>query len=103
MAKKPAQIAPRSFEEALHELEAILQEIEGGALGLEQSLARYERGNFLIQHCRGVLNAAEKQIDLIGGSAEAGVTTSPLKLRDEELQASDEDEEEALDEETPEK
>lgn len=96
MAKKSPQTPPRNFEEALSELEAILQEIEGGSLGLEQSLAKYERGNFLIQHCRGVLNAAEKQIDLISGNAE-GVSVSPLKLREEELQSADEEDDETLD------
>ena len=64
MAKKP-QAAPKNFEEALKELEQILAEIEGGEIGLEQSLLKYERGNFLIQHCRGVLGAAEKQIEVL--------------------------------------
>jgi exodeoxyribonuclease VII small subunit len=91
MAKKTQQPPPRTFEEALHELEEILQQIEGGSLGLEESLARYERGNFLIQHCRGVLNAAEKQIELISGTSDGGVTTSPLKLREDELPPSDDD------------
>jgi exodeoxyribonuclease VII small subunit len=84
MGKKMQQPAPRNFEEALHELEEILQEIEGGTLGLEESLVRYERGNFLIQHCRGVLNAAQKQIELISGSAES-VSSSPLNLRPDEV------------------
>jgi exodeoxyribonuclease VII small subunit len=64
MAKK-TQTAPKSFEDALAELERILAEIEAGEIGLEESLAKYERGNFLIQYCRGVLGAAEKQIDML--------------------------------------
>ena len=47
----------------MRELEQILSEIENGDVGLEESLVKYERGNFLIQHCRGVLSAAEKQIE----------------------------------------
>jgi exodeoxyribonuclease VII small subunit len=65
MAKKQ-QTPPKNFEEALRELEQILNEIESGEIGLEQSLLKYERGNFLIQHCRGVLGAAEKQIEVLG-------------------------------------
>jgi exodeoxyribonuclease VII small subunit len=85
MAKKtPQQVAPKTFEEALRELEDILQEIEAGSLGLEESLTKYERGNFLITHCRGVLNAAERQIEQVSGSADGGVTTAPLKLRADE-------------------
>ncbi len=79
MAKKQQQPPPKTFEEALAELETILREIENGSLGLEESLTKYERGNFLIQHCRGVLNVAEKQIELISGSADGGITTSSMK------------------------
>jgi exodeoxyribonuclease VII small subunit len=72
MAKK-TQPAPKNFEDALRELEQILGEIERGEVGLEESLEKYERGNFLIQHCMGVLNTAEKQIEQ---SSRAGVTDS---------------------------
>ena len=79
MAKRPqTQAPPKSFEDALQELEQILGEIEGGELGLEESLSKYERGNFLIQHCRGVLNGAEKQIELLSRSADGGLSTSPM-------------------------
>lgn len=77
MAKKN-QTPPKTFEEALTELEQILSEIEGGEVGLEESLLKYERGNFLIQHCRGVLNSAEKQIEVLSKSADGGVQSVPL-------------------------
>ncbi|MGA2231953.1 MAG: exodeoxyribonuclease VII small subunit [Tepidisphaeraceae bacterium] len=64
MAKKN-QTPPKSFEDALAELERLLAEIEGGEIGLEESLLKYERGNFLIQHCRQILGAAEKQIEML--------------------------------------
>jgi exodeoxyribonuclease VII small subunit len=70
MAKKN-QTPPKSFEEALTELEQILADIEAGEIGLEESLVRYERGNFLIQHCRTVLGAAEKQIEQLSKSPDA--------------------------------
>ena len=82
MAKKNLT-PPRTFEEALSELEQILNEIESGQVGLEESLARYERGNFLIQHCRTVLNAAEKQIELLTKSADGSLQSTPLP--DEQL------------------
>ena len=76
---KKNQVAPRTFEEALAELEQIVAEIEGGQVGLEESLVKYERGTFLIQHCRGVLNVAEKQIELLSKSADGGIETSPME------------------------
>jgi exodeoxyribonuclease VII small subunit len=69
MAKKN-QNPPKSFEEGLKELETILNEIEGGEIGLEESLVKYERGTFLIQHCRGVLSVAEKQVEMLSKGPE---------------------------------
>jgi exodeoxyribonuclease VII small subunit len=78
MAKKN-QPTPKNFEEALRELESILAEIEAGEVGLEESLIKYERGNFLIQHCRSVLGAAEKQIELLSRSAQGDLVQSPME------------------------
>jgi len=78
MAKK-AQPAPKNFEEAINELEQILAHIEAGELGLEETLLKYERGNFLIHHCRDVLGAAEKQIEVISKGADGGLNATPLE------------------------
>ena len=77
MAKKN-QTPPKNFEEALSELETILAEIEGGEIGLEESLTKYERGTFLIQHCRGVLTTAEKQIELLSRAPDGGLRSEPM-------------------------
>lgn len=77
MAKRSQQV-PKSFEEAIAELEKILSEIESGGVGLEESLARYERGTFLVQHCRGVLAQAEKQIEQITKGPDGAPATEPL-------------------------
>ena len=63
----------------MQELEQILSAIEGGQVGLEESLAKYERGTFLIQHCRGVLGSAEKQIELLSKSADGTLESVPLQ------------------------
>jgi exodeoxyribonuclease VII small subunit len=72
------QPLPKTFEEAIGELEKILSEMEGGQVGLEESLTRYERGTFLIQHCRGVLGAAEKQIELLSKADDGSLQKDPL-------------------------
>ena len=77
MAKRN-QTAPKTFEEALQELEQILAEIESGEMGLEDSLVKYERGNFLIQHCRLVLTSAEKQIELLSKAPDGSLQREPL-------------------------
>ena len=69
---RKTQSAPKTFEAALAELERILADIEAGEVPLEESLVKYERGQFLIQHCRAVLGQAEKQIEqLARGEADA--------------------------------
>jgi exodeoxyribonuclease VII small subunit len=77
MAKK-TQTPPRTFEEALAELEQILSDIESGQVGLEESLVKYERGSFLIKHCRVVLEQAEKQIELLSKSENGTLASQPL-------------------------
>ncbi|MGE5610018.1 MAG: exodeoxyribonuclease VII small subunit [Bacillota bacterium] len=77
MAKKN-QTPPKDFEEALKELEEILGQIERGEVGLEESLAKYERGSFLIQHCQGILNNAEKQIEVISKGPDGTLKTNPI-------------------------
>jgi exodeoxyribonuclease VII small subunit len=83
MAKKQ-HTPPKSFEDALAELERILSDIEDGEVGLEESLVKYERGNFLIGHCRSVLNRAEKQIELLSKAPDGELEAEPLN---DELQS----------------
>ena len=78
MSKK-TQTPPKNFEDALAELERILAEIESGDVGLEESLLRYERGTFLIQHCRGVLNEAEKHIELLSKGPDGELKATPMR------------------------
>ena len=57
------QQPPPSLEQALQELEQIIASMEAGELGLEETLAHYERGRFLIRHCQGVLNQAQQRLE----------------------------------------
>ena len=93
MPAKKTQVPPKNFEDALAELERILAEIEGGEVPLEESLVKYERGQFLIQHCRGVLSAAEKQIEVLSksqGSSDAAVGQPMPQGADDREDASEE-------------
>ena len=83
---KKTQPPPKNFEDALTELERVLAEIEKGEVGLEESLAKYERGNFLIQYCRGVLNTAEKQIEQLSQSADGSAPPAAADDDEEETE-----------------
>jgi exodeoxyribonuclease VII small subunit len=66
-SKKPtaAEAEPASYEEALHELEGIVRAIEDGSLTLEQTLASYQRGAFLLNYCRDKLAVVEQQVKVL--------------------------------------
>jgi exodeoxyribonuclease VII small subunit len=56
------ETASMTFEHAMQALEAITDRIESGEIGLEQSMAEYERGMRLIARCREVLDTAEQRV-----------------------------------------
>ncbi|WP_449370645.1 exodeoxyribonuclease VII small subunit [Thiomonas sp.] len=64
---RPADQAPVSYEQALAELEQIVQAMEGGQLSLDDTLSSYKRGNLLLQYCRGKLQAVEQQVQVLDG------------------------------------
>jgi exodeoxyribonuclease VII small subunit len=51
-----------TFEQAFDELETTVQSLEQGDLTLQESIALYERGMHLAQHCQEVLDSAELQV-----------------------------------------
>lgn len=72
MTRKPARperpsLEEVSFEDALARLEAIVQELEEGQIGLSQSLQRYEEGVQYLQLCHRLLQHAERRIELLQG------------------------------------
>ena len=67
------------FEVAMKELETIVDRLEKGQVGLEESIAIYERGEALKAHCDALLKSAEMRIDKIRLSRDGKPTgTEPL-------------------------
>ncbi len=79
-SKEAARAAEPSFEETLTRLEAIVDELEGGQLSLEDSLARYEEGVRLSRHLTAALEAAEKRIERLVAEGDSPPRTEPLEL-----------------------
>jgi exodeoxyribonuclease VII small subunit len=59
--------SPKTFEQALTDLEAVVRELEEGKIGLEDALERYERGVGLLKHCYSLLRTAEQRIMKLTG------------------------------------
>lgn len=64
MARTPAKDPnePASYEQALAELDQLLQRMEGGQLPLDQLLDSYRRGAELLGWCRQRLQVVEEQV-----------------------------------------
>ncbi len=62
--KKKTRVSPASlsFEESLEQLEALIERVESGEVGLEEAIAQYEHGTALVRRCRAILDVAEERI-----------------------------------------
>jgi exodeoxyribonuclease VII small subunit len=63
-------IATMPFEAALAELESIVDQLEKGAVALDDSIRLYERGEALKRRCDELLKNAEMRIEKITLSAD---------------------------------
>jgi exodeoxyribonuclease VII small subunit len=69
-----------NFEKALAELEHVVKALEDGQVGLEESLALYEKGVALVRRCQGKLGQVEQRILELLGQDETGKTlTAPFQ------------------------
>ena len=59
------KIEDMSFEQALVQLESIVESLEQGNVPLDKSISHYERGEALRNHCRKLLQAAEDKVEKI--------------------------------------
>ena len=59
-----------TFEEALAELEALVEAMEKGELSLEESLQSFERGVTLTRQCQKALEDAEQKVRVLMGESE---------------------------------
>ena len=64
-----AALEAPSYEQALAELEALVQAMEAGKMPLDKLLASYQRGAELLQLCRGRLQVVEDQVRLLEDGA----------------------------------
>ncbi len=73
MASRKQPEEPRSFEEAMKQLDAIVAKLEEDKLPLEEMIARYEEGVTLARYCGNKLEEAEQKVRLIARRADGGV------------------------------
>ena len=54
-----------TFEEAMNELENLVNTLDKGDVSLDQAIAAYDRGSKLKDHCEKKLNEAKMKVETI--------------------------------------
>ena len=70
VAEAKPDVTQMPFEKALEELEAIVDQLEKGAVSLDESITLYTRGELLKKRCDELLKDAEMRIEKITLSAD---------------------------------
>ncbi len=76
MAKK--DLEKKKFEDALEELENVVEQLESGDLSLENSSATFEKGVRLVKFCNQKLTDVEKKIELLVKERDGKLQLTPL-------------------------
>lgn len=63
--KSSPEPAGPSFEQSMAEVEAIIERIESGEMGLEAQIEQYARGAEMLRRCREVLDRCEQRVEEI--------------------------------------
>ena len=63
-----------SFEDAMRELEKLVDSLDKGDVSLDEAIAAYDRGSQLKDHCQKKLNEAKMKVETIQASDSLGST-----------------------------
>jgi exodeoxyribonuclease VII small subunit len=67
--KSEKPVEELTYEEALTELEGIVESLEGEQSPLEDSMKLFERGQALVAHCGALLEAAQLKVQKLVGES----------------------------------
>jgi exodeoxyribonuclease VII small subunit len=76
-------MAKKSFEQALEQLEKIVEELESGDLPLEKAMQKFEEGMELTRFCTRKLDETEKKINQLLRDKAGKVIEQPFMADDE--------------------
>lgn len=77
------------FEDAMKRLEKIVEELESGNLGLDESLKKYEEGVEFSQFCSKKLNEAQKKVQVLSRKSSGILEAADFKEDDGEIAGTD--------------
>ena len=71
-------MAKKRYEEAVAQLEAIVNELESGELPLDKAMKRFEEGIKLSKLCADTLDDVETRVRILTGEDENGLVEKPF-------------------------
>ncbi|MCP4760027.1 MAG: exodeoxyribonuclease VII small subunit [Planctomycetes bacterium] len=71
MSEPAVDPADLRFEDAIGELESIIEQIDAGEIGLEEAMASHRRGKALVARCRQVLDAVAEELKSVSDETPA--------------------------------
>ena len=72
-------MAKKTFEQAMKQLEQIVQDLESGDMPLEKAIKKFEEGIQLSKYCTGKLDESEKRITILMKDAAGNVSDMPFE------------------------
>jgi len=78
MAQAAEDLESLTFEAALARLETIVQRLESGDVGLEESIRIYEEGVKIKAFCEKKLGEAQMRVEKIVLAPDGGMKTEPM-------------------------
>jgi len=67
-----------TFEDAMKELENLVDSLDKGDVSLDEAIAAYDRGSQLKDHCQKKLNEAKMKVETIQSSGDNNVVPNKL-------------------------
>jgi exodeoxyribonuclease VII small subunit len=71
-------MAKKTFEQAMKQLEQIVQDLESGDIPLEKAIQKFEEGIELSKFCAEKLDESEKRITILTRDAAGNVADMPF-------------------------
>ena len=75
-------MAKKTFEQAMKQLEQIVQDLESGDLPLEKAIKKFEEGMQLSKYCTRKLDETEKRITILVQDSGGKVSEMPFDAGD---------------------
>ena len=83
-------MAKKTFEQAIKQLEQIVQDLESGEMPLEKAVKTFEEGIQLAKFCSEKLDETEKRITILMQDSDGQLSEKPFGVENDDLDADDE-------------